>query len=55
MFPENDTPKTNRRGCYILLACVVVALILFALLASRTADTAAFNESISEIGGAANR
>ena len=50
MLPEPKTLKNNRRGCYILVAFLVIALGLFGLLASPTADTARSNEAISEVG-----
>jgi hypothetical protein len=55
MLPEPETAKNNRRGCYLVVALVALALALFGLLASRTADTARSNEAISEVGPVLNR
>jgi hypothetical protein len=41
-------PSRNRRGCYLLIAAVVMALVLIGLLASQTADTVRSRETMSQ-------
>ena len=55
MLPDPEPAKNNRRGCYLLAAFLIIALCLFGLLASRTADTSRSNEAISEVGPTLNQ
>jgi hypothetical protein len=55
MLPDPEPAKNNRRGCYLLVAFLIIALGLFALVASRTADTSSSNEAISEVGPTLNQ
>jgi hypothetical protein len=55
MLPDPEPVKENRRGCYLLVAFLIIALGLFGLLASRTADTSRSNEAISEAGPTLNQ
>jgi hypothetical protein len=55
MLNDPEPARNNRRGCYLFAAILIIALGLFGLLASRTADTSRSNEAISEVGPALNR
>jgi hypothetical protein len=50
MLPESPLAKSNRRGCFLLLTTLALALLIMGLLASRTADTAKSDEAVSKGG-----
>jgi hypothetical protein len=51
MLPESSPEKINRRGCIVMATLLALALLLLALLASRTADDQRANEVTSEGSG----
>jgi hypothetical protein len=51
MLPVSSLAKRNRRGCFLMIGALVLALALVGYLATQTADTARSDEAVSEGAG----